>query len=257
MIKIIKKILVFAEANSEYSRKILRYLSIQNKLKISIIIFSKDSTLKNIKKSLKSYKIKPKIFLESKPHKNIQIRNLLKKNKINLAISSSYSRIIHNKFLKLFSEGVINLHPSALPFNKGCHHAFWGIIDKTYHGCTMHYMNNKLDSGDIIDQIKYKNSQEITAKEVFKRSHNLMLVILRKNIKLIANNNLKKIKQKKGSYHSKKMIIKKSTLNINQKISVDFLWRLIRGTQIKNHGYFININKKKFKIISKIIKIDS
>ena len=56
MIKIIKKILVFAEANSEYSRKILRYLSIQNKLKISIIIFSKDSTLKNIKKSLKSYK---------------------------------------------------------------------------------------------------------------------------------------------------------------------------------------------------------
>jgi methionyl-tRNA formyltransferase len=252
-----KKILVFAQANSKYSRRILKYLSTQNKLKVSIIIFSQDSIIKNIKKCLSFYEIKPNIFLDSKPHKNVKIGNLVKKNKINLAISTSYIHIIDNKFLKLFSEGVINLHPSALPFNRGCHHAFWGIMDGTHHGCTMHYMDNKIDSGKIIDQIKFKNYQEITAEEVIRRSHNLMLVILKKNLKLIANNKLKKKKQKKGSYHSRKMIIKKSTLNINEKISVDFLWRLLRATKIKNHGYFIKINNKKFKIISKIIKTNS
>ena len=56
-------------------------------------------------------------------------------------------------FIKAFPDKIINVHPSLLPKYKGMH-AIEQALDsgdkKT--GCTVHYVNEELDGGKIIDQ---------------------------------------------------------------------------------------------------------
>ena len=75
----------------------------------------------------------------------------LKKKKINFICLAGYMRILSKKFINSFGKTIINIHPSLLPKFKGVN-TFQRII--TNHekrtGCTVHYVNDKLDSGKII-----------------------------------------------------------------------------------------------------------
>ena len=63
-------------------------------------------------------------------------------------------RIISQKFLRSFGKNVINIHPSLLPKFKRVEYLFKRILKKkeTKSGCTVHYVNDKLDEGKIITQ---------------------------------------------------------------------------------------------------------
>ena len=78
-------------------------------------------------------------------------------------------KIISNKIINKFDKKIINIHPSLLPKFKGLNttqRVLKNNEKKT--GCTVHYVNNKLDDGDIIvKKIFYINSNdnEITLKK--------------------------------------------------------------------------------------------
>ena len=62
-------------------------------------------------------------------------------------------KIISKKFLRRFKNKIINIHPSLLPKYKGLNTFF--RIKKNREiktGCTVHYVNEKLDDGNIILQ---------------------------------------------------------------------------------------------------------
>lgn len=47
--------------------------------------------------------------------------------------------------------GVINIHPSMLPYGKGAHPNFWAWYNEEPHGVTLHYvLDEGLDTGPII-----------------------------------------------------------------------------------------------------------
>ena len=60
-------------------------------------------------------------------------------------------RILSKKFLNLYGNKVINIHPSLLPKFKGLN-TYSRILknNEIKTGCTVHYVNEKLDSGNII-----------------------------------------------------------------------------------------------------------
>ena len=62
-------------------------------------------------------------------------------------------KIISKKFLRLFKKKIINIHPSLLPKFKGLD-TFKRILRKKEikTGCTVHFVNEKLDGGRIIAQ---------------------------------------------------------------------------------------------------------
>ncbi len=76
---------------------------------------------------------------------------ILKENKISLICLAGYMRILSKKFIESYTKKIINIHPSLLPKYKGLD-TFKRILTnkdcKT--GCTVHYVNEKLDSGNII-----------------------------------------------------------------------------------------------------------
>jgi phosphoribosylglycinamide formyltransferase-1 len=71
-------------------------------------------------------------------------------------------KIISNKLIKNYQNKIINIHPSLLPKFKGLNTFLRMLKNKERKaGCTVHFVNEKLDSGNIIVQKSfYINSKD-------------------------------------------------------------------------------------------------
>ena len=140
-------------------------------VKISLVICDnkKASGIKYAKK----HKI-PYIFINTnfKNYENSILLNL-KKYKINFICLAGYMKIISGNLIKNYTNKIINIHPSLLPKYKGLN-TFSRILKnkEVKTGCTVHYVSEKLDSGNIINNkvffIKSKDSELILKKKTQK-----------------------------------------------------------------------------------------
>ena len=79
-------------------------------------------------------------------------------------------KILTNYFIKEFKGKIINIHPSLLPKYKGLNtHQRVLENNELYTGCTVHFVNRKLDSGKIILQQKIKVYKNDNIKKLKKR----------------------------------------------------------------------------------------
>lgn len=68
-------------------------------------------------------------------------------------VSMSYDQIIRNKLLQIAPLGFINCHAGALPFYRGRNVLNWALINgEKQFGITVHYIDEGIDTGDIIKQ---------------------------------------------------------------------------------------------------------
>ena len=103
------------------------------------------------------------------PHKNEdEMIKLFEAYQVDLIILAGYMRILKNP--SLFPCPIINVHPSLLPKYKGLHAVEQAIEsgDKVT-GCTVHYVNEELDGGEIIKQAEVPIQENDTVKELTKR----------------------------------------------------------------------------------------
>ncbi len=119
----------------------------------------------------KIYKIKKKIFdfkKNTSSEKEILIE--LQKNKVNLICLAGFMKILSKNFINNFNGKILNIHPSLLPKYKGLNTHERAIKNKdNYSGCTVHFVNSKLDSGKIINQKKVKINKKDTPKTLAKK----------------------------------------------------------------------------------------
>ena len=102
----------------------------------------------------------------------------LKKNKIELICLAGFMKIISKNFIKNFKGKILNIHPSLLPKYKGLNTHQRAIKNKDkYSGCTVHFVNSKLDSGKIILQKKVKilkkDTPDSLARKILAQEHKL------------------------------------------------------------------------------------
>ena len=172
------KTAVFISGNGSNLRSLIKF-SKTKKSPISInFIISNTSKAKGLNFS-KLYKIKKKVVNFSNfSLAEKKILYLLKKNQIELICLAGFMKILSSNFIKKFEGKILNIHPSLLPKFKGLN-THQRAIDKKekYSGCTVHYVNSKLDSGKIILQAKVRVSKNDTvtslAKKVLKEEHKL------------------------------------------------------------------------------------
>ena len=122
----------------------------------------------NIKKFVKNFK--KRSLAERK------ILSFLNKSQINLVCLAGFMRILSKNFIKNFKGKILNIHPSLLPKYKGLNTHERVIKNKEkYSGCTVHFVNSKLDSGKIILQKKVKitkkDNPKTLSKKILKQEH--------------------------------------------------------------------------------------
>ena len=127
----------------------------------------------------KKFKIKKKVL--NFKNKNLSEKKLLsnlKINNIDMICLAGFMKILSENFIKKFKGKILNIHPSLLPKYKGLdtHKRVLNNKEK-YSGCTVHFVNSRLDSGKIILQKKVKISKKETevslAKKILVQEHKL------------------------------------------------------------------------------------
>ena len=180
-------IAVFISGTGTNFKNLIQYsLKKQSKFKIKLVV-SNNLNAKGLEYA-KKFKIKKKI-INYKNLKNSEIRilNDLNKENINIICLAGFMRILTANFIKKFKGKIINIHPSLLPKYKGLntHQRVLNNKEK-YSGCTVHYVNSKLDAGKIILQKKVKifknDTSEKLSKRILKQEHLLYPKALEKII---------------------------------------------------------------------------
>ena len=172
------KTAVFISGNGSNLKSLIKF-SKTNLSPISIdLIISNNPKAKGLNYG-KTFKISKKIFnFEKRDKSENKILACLKSYDIKIVFLAGFMKILTKNFIAKFKGKILNIHPSLLPKYKGLN-THQRALDKNekYSGCTVHFVNSKLDSGKIILQKKVKISKNDTkdslAKKVLVQEHKL------------------------------------------------------------------------------------
>ena len=151
---------------------------------------TKDNTLKNFSEQyniayLPNRKINSKEFIEE-----------VKAYGCDLFVSMSFNQIFKNEIINLPPLKTINCHASKLPFYRGRNIINWVLInDEKELGITVHYMDEGIDTGDIILQRTYPITDRDNYSSLLNLAYKECANILYDSLKLIQNGNHRPIKQ--------------------------------------------------------------
>ena len=157
------------------------------------IVISNNPDSKGLKK-LKNFKTKSKILLlkdfKNKKAYEEKINELFKKHNVNFICLAGYMKILEKDFLEKWKKRVINIHPSLLPSFKGLEPHKQAIEKKVkFSGCTVHFVNDNIDDGEIIDQsivkVDKKETVESLKKKILLEEHKLYISVLTKISKVL------------------------------------------------------------------------
>ena len=118
--------------------------------------------------------------------------------KPDIIITCAYGQIIHKVLLDLPRLGCINVHASLLPKLRGgapLHHAIIDGLDKT--GVTIMYMDEAMDTGDIISTISYDIKSSDTTEDIHDTLRELGAKLLIDTLPSIVLGTNRRIKQNK------------------------------------------------------------
>ena len=172
------KTAVFISGNGSNLKSLIKFSKTKKSPIFINLIVSNTLKAKGLKLG-KINKIKKKVlnFKKKKKSEN-QLISILKEHKIKLICLAGFMEILSQNFISKFKGKILNIHPSLLPEYKGLNtHQRTLDNNEKYSGCTVHFVNSKLDSGKIILQKKVKISKNDTknslAKKVLVQEHKL------------------------------------------------------------------------------------
>lgn len=116
---------------------------------------------------------------------------------VDLFVSMSFNQIFRKEMINLPRMKTINCHAGKLPFYRGRNILNWALInDEKEFGITVHYLDEGIDTGDIILQETYPITDEDNYGTLLERAYDGCAKVLYKAIKMIQKNEVKRIKQK-------------------------------------------------------------
>ena len=172
------KTAVFISGKGSNLKNLIKYSKKKTSPIVIKLIISNSQKSKGLKYS-KQFNIKKNVinFKKIELAEN-KILKLLNENKINFICLAGFMKILSKRFIKKFKGKIINIHPSLLPKYKGLNTHKEVLKNKEkFTGCTVHYVNSKLDSGKIILQRKVKikktDSVKTLSAKVLSQEHKL------------------------------------------------------------------------------------
>ncbi len=107
-----------------------------------------------------------------------RIVSLLKGKDCGLVVLAGYMKLLSPYFINIYKNKIMNIHPALLPAFPGLHVQKKAIDHGVkITGCTVHFVDEGLDSGPIILQkaveVKEDDSEETLAKRILKEEHKI------------------------------------------------------------------------------------
>ena len=182
-----KKLAILASGNGSNFEAIVKHL--KDSVAIRLITDNSRANVVNRATRLKiPYTVIDRAFFATKKEFNHSLFCTLKNFSPNLIALAGYMRILPADITNHFKNMIINIHPSLLPAFKGRNaikQAFeYGV---KYTGITIHYVNEEIDAGKIIEQkiieISSRESIESLENRIHEIEHSTYPMIIEKILK--------------------------------------------------------------------------
>lgn len=155
---------------------------------------TKDETLKNYSS---------KYNIDYLKHENINSNEFIStvsKYNCNLFVSMSFNQIFKKEIINIPEHKTINCHAGKLPFYRGRNILNWALInDEKEFGITVHYIDEGIDTGDIILQRCFDITDKDDYNTLLEKSYTECSNILYDSIIQIKNNEV--IRKKQSEIH--------------------------------------------------------
>ena len=163
------KTAVFISGTGSNLKSLIQFSKLKKSPIVIEMIISNNAKSKGLQYA-NMHKIKKRVFDFKNSLSEKKIIDELKQNNINLICLAGFMKILSKSFIKNFKGKILNIHPSLLPKYKGLNTHEKAIKNKDkYSGCTVHFVNSRLDSGKIINQKKVKINKFDTPKKLAKK----------------------------------------------------------------------------------------
>lgn len=204
----------------------------------------------------KALKLDPARILDASGLKTGHCLEKIHENGVQLGIAAFFGYIVPRSVLDAVPGGIINVHPSFLPYNRGAYPNVWPIIDKTPAGVSLHYMDEGIDTGDIIAQTDVPVQSTDTGESLYGRLETASLELFQKYWPVIKNRQAVRISQDKqaGTVHLMSDVNNIDCIDLNASYKAEDLINILRARTFPPYrgAYFLNKEGKKVYLTLKL-----
>jgi methionyl-tRNA formyltransferase len=152
-------------------------------------------------------------------------------NEVDLILLLWWPHIIKEEIIVKPRRGVINLHPSLLPFNRGKHPYYWAIVDGTPYGVSIHCVTPGIDDGPIIYQKKISIPICMSGGQLYELCKQEIVSLFLRHYQDIIFGNYTHVPQDDewATFHRGKDLKAHSTIDLDRTYTARDLINIIRG----------------------------
>ena len=149
-----------------------------------------------------------------------------------LIISAYYRKIFPQELIEIPFLGILNIHPSMLPYYRGPVPTAWAILNnESEFGITIHKVDTGIDTGDILLQSRHDIGADETGYELYLRAMTLGARLLIENFDKIITSQVQPVSQARGGSYYGKL---ESKISLNWKQSAQ---QIKNNVRIRAHPY--------------------
>ena len=160
-----------------------------------------------------------------------------------------YRHMLKPPLLAIAKHGALNMHGSLLPKYRGRVPVNWAVINgETETGATLHYMTEKPDAGDIVDQQAIPILRDDTALDIFHKVTAAAETVLDRSLPALLNGSAPRKPQDlaHGSYYGGR---KPEDGRIDWRLSASCIHNLVRGVAPPYPGAFTRLQGDTLRIL--------
>jgi len=171
-----KKIAIFASGSGSNAQRIYEYFKHNDEVQIELIFCNNSSA--GVLDRCKKLNIKYVVF-DKQDLNGSKVIDYLEFYRIDFIVLAGFLLLMPKHIISKYDKKIINIHPALLPnyggkgfYGMKVHESVINNKDKE-SGITIHYVNDKYDSGDIIFQAKCQIDETDTAEILAVKIHKL------------------------------------------------------------------------------------
>jgi methionyl-tRNA formyltransferase len=153
-----------------------------------------------------------------------------------MVVSSGYEHIVPEDIIEIPERGIVNLHPSYLPYNRGAHPYIWPIVDDTPAGVSIHFMNENLDEGPLIARREVEVRPDDTAYSLRERLMDEQFELFKDNWGKIREGECTEQRPELGNVHRSEELDELAELDLEEEKEVEEVIDILRALTYDGEG---------------------
>ncbi|MDP9067845.1 MAG: hypothetical protein M3N53_05800 [Actinomycetota bacterium] len=161
----------------------------------------------------------------------------LRRADLDLGVLAWWPHIIRSEIIQIPRIGILNFHPSFLPYGRGKDPNFWSIVEETPFGVTLHFIDPGVDTGPIAFQREIPVTWEDTGGSLYQKALREMILLFKESYAAILEGRIPRVPQddRRATSHKRAELHDASRIHLDASYSGREVLNLIRARTFPPH----------------------